>query len=170
MLDAPPSAYTPRALYFVLRVQVCTSCAAGELKIGGYCLSSANCKGGKFLFGKRGSKSVWQVKDRSCGCPDRNCHRCSRTATGSVCLVCKNGSYLSDGACVAQCPGHTTALGTGDFQRRCLEPFTCKRGGIFELSGSRVGTQQATPQTLPSVALCMSLPAPVRPTADLLTS
>ena len=61
-------------------------------------------------------------------------------AHGDTCLICRNGLYLHNGACVADCPSHLTSSGTAQWRRRCLEPFECKmHSGKASNKGRLVG-------------------------------
>ena len=104
------------------------SCPAEYIKAAGRCLNKVNCRASKISTGK--------LTGESCNCRNRNCHFCATTATTETCSRCRNGFFLLDGECVESCPSELTQKGASPFARRCLEPFTCKRGRIHDLGAS----------------------------------
>ena len=62
--------------------------------------------------------------------------------------VCRDGTYLLDGACVETCPTGMAMLGIGDFKRRCMAPFECQRGRIIGMDvgyGCKCANDDMTP-------------------------
>ena len=62
--------------------------------------------------------------------------------------VCRDGTYLLDGACVETCPTGMSMLGIGDFKRRCMAPFECQRGRIIGMDvgyGCKCANDDMTP-------------------------
>ena len=63
--------------------------------------------------------------------------------------VCREGTYLLEGSCVASCPSGMAMLGIGQFKRRCLTPFECQNGRIVG-SDVNYGCKCATDEMAPS--------------------
>ena len=108
---------------------VCTECFDGFVKAAGACVTKVSCKASKILTPPRFS-------GEACRCNDRNCNYCDKTSEGEVCKVCRNGLYLNGGQCVAECPAGLTSMGSGEFRRRCVEPFECAGGNLVEFDGA----------------------------------
>ena len=100
----------------------CTSCNDGRLRVSGRCYQSLSCKGRRVQTGSQ--------RGQNCRCLDERCHFCTRVVAGDTCRVCRDGSYLLDGACVAACPAGMASMGIGQFKRRCMAPFECNSGRI----------------------------------------
>jgi hypothetical protein len=52
-----------------------------------------------------------------------NCHQCSE-ANPKECAMCYRASYLHNGGCQQDCPADTKKMGSGQFNRRCVESAT----------------------------------------------
>lgn len=103
---------------------ICASCDSHRLRLKGACLLSVPCKARRVSSGR--------LKGQGCKCLDDRCHNCVRTRAGDTCKACRDGSYLLDGRCVDTCPDHLARHGISLFGRKCLEPFTCKSGRIYD--------------------------------------
>ena len=121
----------------------CTSCNSNRLRVNGRCVLSLSCIGRAIQTGS--------VTGQGCGCIDRACHSCTRTATGDVCRRCRDSSYLLDDACVTSCPATLASSGISLFGRRCLEPFTC-RGGQVQNMDVNFGCKCAAEGNLPGAS------------------
>ena len=100
----------------------CRSCNEDRVLQGGRCFTSIACKGRRIQSGS--------ATGDDCRCLDDHCHYCNRVAAGDSCRVCRDGYYLLDAACVAECPAGMASMGIGQFKRRCMTPFDCARGRI----------------------------------------
>eukprot|EP00040_Diaphanoeca_grandis_P026840 m.150907 g.150907 ORF g.150907 m.150907 type:complete len:1497 (+) comp30749_c0_seq1:408-4898(+) len=114
-------------------IRCCTSCDSDQVLASvddegvylGRCYPSTTCKNNKYL-------TAGPLKGYPCTCDDKKCFQCDTTFNASVCTKCKSGFYLLDGECVKSCPPTLTSLGTSNFGRRCLDPFTCTFGRIVD--------------------------------------
>jgi hypothetical protein len=118
---------------------VCNQCKNEFEKVGSACAKEISCDAGKVVTPPR-------LNGESCKCADSNCRSCDRTAAFSfgdlvvasleTCKACQNGFYLHEGQCVAQCPTSLASMGSGEFKRRCVQPFQCSNGVIREFDGT----------------------------------
>lgn len=84
------------------------------------------CQAGKVLSGK--------AKGFGCQCEDKNCHYCIREfGVPEKCRICRNKHYLHGAACVRTCPTSYAMKGASSFRRRCVAPFTCHGGRIYDV-------------------------------------
>ena len=119
----------------------CTEClpfATGGFVLGaGACLTKVSCKASKIVVPPK-------FGGEKCRCNDRNCNYCDQSSEGEVCKICRNGFYLHGDKCVAECPANLASMGSGEFKRRCAEPFECVKGNLFEFdTGSSRGVPYA---------------------------
>eukprot|EP00729_Bicosta_minor_P024713 gene24713-32775_t len=119
----------------------CTEClpfATGGFVLGaGACLTKVSCKASKIVVPPK-------FGGEKCRCNDRNCNYCDQSSEGEVCKICRNGFYLHGDKCVAECPANLASMGSGEFKRRCAEPFECVKGNLFEFNtGSSRGVPYA---------------------------
>lgn len=110
---------------------ICRSCNNNRIRQKGLCLLEVHCRARKVQSGI--------LKGQGCQCANPRCHNCKRKATsqgGDTCLVCRDGWYLLNGECIEMCPVGLTMSGISSFRRRCLEPYVCKGGRLFDGSFS----------------------------------
>ena len=100
----------------------CLACNSNRLRVLGRCFQAVVCKGRRIQSGSQ--------TGQNCRCIDDNCHFCNRDATGDTCRVCRAGTYLLAGTCIATCPAEMASMGVGQFKRRCQTPFTCQNGRL----------------------------------------
>lgn len=106
---------------------ICSSCNHNRIRFKGACLLEVHCRAQKVQSGK--------LKGAGCRCANPRCHNCKRRSEsqgGDTCTVCRDGWYLLNGDCVEACPATMASSGISLFNRRCLEPFICKGGTIFD--------------------------------------
>ena len=100
----------------------CLACNSNRVIQSGRCFSAISCKGRRIQSGSQAGGG--------CRCLDAACHWCDRVASGDTCRVCRDGTFLADGACVTSCPATQASSGVGLFKRRCADPFTCNSGRL----------------------------------------
>lgn len=108
-------------------VLICSSCNSNRIRQKGLCLLEVHCRARTVQSGK--------LKGQGCKCSNLRCHNCKRRSEatgGDTCTVCRDGWYLHDGDCVEVCPAGMARSGISLFRRRCLAPYTCKGGRIFD--------------------------------------
>lgn len=113
----------------------CSSCDRGMYYFANTCSSVMHCD-------KRVVPSGL-LTGTSCRCFNRHCHKCTISHSEDsdvpteVCKKCRDGWYLNDnGTCTEDCDADKTKSGANLFGRRCLDPFTCRSGGIMNFSVS----------------------------------
>lgn len=87
----------------------------------------------------------------------QNCKLRPDSSGGSVCTVCRDGWYLLDGKCVEKCPPDMASSGISDFRRRCLKPFVCRSGKVYDAAIDGTFSQTLTNRNAPYGCRC---PAP----------
>merc|ERR1712232_283686 len=118
----------------------CLSCNDNRLRVNGRCVQSLACRGRRIQSGS--------MTGENCRCQQDTCHYCNRNVERDTCRVCRDGTYMLDGACVESCPAGLASLGIGQFKRRCLPPFECRNGRIVgqDVSyGCKCATDEMTP-------------------------
>ena len=125
---------------------ICTSCKHGRVLFKGKCLLNYHCRARKVQSGS--------MKGLGCKCSNRHCHNCKIYGAGGQdgergseeCLTCRDGWYMApDGSdCIEMCPATHAASGISLFRRRCLEPYTCKSGKLWDGDPFDGGTMRDT--------------------------
>lgn len=108
-------------------VLICASCNDNRIRMKGFCLLEVHCRARKVQSGK--------LKGLGCKCSNPHCHNCKRKSVsqgGDICTVCRDGWYLHNGDCVEKCPSKMTSSGISLFRRRCVLPYVCKSGKIYD--------------------------------------
>lgn len=108
-------------------IVICSSCNSNRIRQKGICLLEVHCRARVVQSGK--------LKGQGCKCSNLRCHNCKRRSEakgGDICTVCRDGWYLHAGDCVEVCPAGMARSGISQFRRRCLTPYTCKGGRIFD--------------------------------------
>jgi len=93
-----------------------------------------------------------------------DCFECFQAESGlATCLTCKNGRFLSRGACVATCPPGTVGVGGGNFNNFCQATTTSTTGATA--APSAASTTTATTVFPTRVTTTVSTGASVTPSS-----